>query len=141
MPTRPRSIRLLPVLLFSSLLAACVTTPDDAPQLTAGQPLSERSEHGLVEATISLDGAEIVRGANDLSITLHASQGSAEPELKHVEASMAAHGHSVSTAAISHDGDTFRANLDLFMSGRWQIALGVELEASSDVVEFALDVP
>jgi len=27
------------------------------------------------------------------------------------------------------------------MSGRWQVVLGVELEDSSDLVEFALDVP
>ena len=32
-------------------------------------------------------------------------------------------------------------HLDLFMSGRWQVTLGVELEARSDTIDFALDVP
>ncbi len=130
------------MLLSAALLAACVSTPDDAARLSGGQPLEQRSEHGLVEATVSLESAELVRGANDFSITLRAVEGSAVPVLSHVDAVMAAHGHSVSAASIVTDGDTSRVrDLDLFMSGRWQVTLGVELETSSDVVEFALDVP
>jgi hypothetical protein len=145
MKARARLGSLLRNLLCSALLAACagcVKSPDDTAPLSAGHPLSQRSEHGLVEATVSLEGAQITRGANDLSITLQAAQGSSQPVLTHVDASMIAHGHSTSATNITADGDTFRVlDLDLYMSGRWQIELGVELDASSDVIDFALDVP
>jgi len=124
------------------LLAACVASPDDTAQLSADHALEQRSRQGLVEATVSLAGSELARGANDFSIGLRAAQSSSLPVLTSMDASMAAHGHHVSASSIVSDGQTFRAlGLDLFMSGRWQITLGVELEASSDLVEFALDVP
>jgi hypothetical protein len=124
------------------LLAACVASPDDAAQLSADHALEQRSRQGLVEATVSLAGRELARGANDFSIGLRAAQSASVPVLTSMDASMAAHGHHVSASSIVSEGQTFRAlGLDLFMSGRWQITLGVELEASSDLVEFALDVP
>ncbi|HET7539122.1 MAG TPA: hypothetical protein VFK05_04600, partial [Polyangiaceae bacterium] len=84
--------------LFAACVA-CVAPPDDAAQLSAGHPLSQRSVHGLVDATVSLEGAQLARGANDLAITLQATQAtqaSAAPVLTHVDASMVAHGHSTS---------------------------------------------
>jgi hypothetical protein len=140
MPTRRRFPSI--AILSSALLAACVATPDDVALLNSEHSLSQRSQHGLIEATVSVDSPEITRGPNDFSITLQAAEGSAVPVLTSMEASMAAHGHRVSASSIVGEGQTFQAvDLDLFMSGRWQIALGVELEASSDLVEFALDVP
>jgi len=127
---------------ISLLLAACVAAPDDVAQLSADHALDQRSEHGLVEATVALDSPAITRGPNDLSVTLRSTEAKLAPTLTSVQASMAAHGHRASTADIVSDGETFRVtNLDLFMSGRWQVTLGVELEDSSDVIEFALDVP
>ncbi len=124
------------------MLAACVASPDDAARLSANSPLAQLSEHGLVEATVSLDSPAIARGPNDFSITLRAAESPSAPVLTSVEASMAGHGHHAGPPRIVSDGQTFRAvGLDLFMSGRWQIALGVEIEDSSDRVEFALDVP
>ncbi len=142
MKARRRFSPLAALALSSALLSACVQSPDDVAQLNADQPLDQRSERGLVEATVSLDSPEIARGPNDFSIALRAIQSSSAPVLISVEASMVAHGHRASASRIVSDGPTFHAvGLDLFMSGRWQIALGVELEASSDLVEFALDVP
>jgi hypothetical protein len=142
MSTR-RSFRPLGLLTLCSVLsAACVESPNDVAQLSGDQALVQRSQRGLVEASVALEGREITRGTNAFSIALRPVEGSAAPELISVEASMAAHGHRTSAASIVNDGENFRAiDLDLFMSGRWQIALGVELAASSDVVEFALDVP
>jgi len=141
MPTPSRFVSL--ALLSSALLfIACVATPDDVARLSADHALVERSQHGLVEATVALDDAEITRGTNDLSISLRGSPSTATPLLKSVDAFMAAHGHRTSAESIAFDGETFHAlDLDLFMSGRWQVQLGVELDTSSDVVEFALDVP
>jgi hypothetical protein len=140
MPTHRRFVSL--VILSSTLLAACVASPDDVAHLDADHALDQSSSHGLVEALIALDGHEIVRGPNDLSITLHAANSASLPVLISVDASMAVHGHHASASGIVSEGQTFRAvGLDLFMSGRWQVSLGVELEDSSDLVEFALDVP
>jgi len=142
MKARCRFIALAAIPLSTSLLVACVASPDDVALLNADHSLAQRSQHGLIEATVSLESAQITRGPNDFSIMLQALEGSSVPLLTSVEASMAAHGHHVNASSIVSDGQRFQAiDLDLFMSGRWQIALGVELEASSDLVEFALDVP
>src|SRR3954470_13612592 len=130
-PFRPLGL----LTLCSALSAACVASPNDVAQLSGDHPLLQQSQHGLVEATVALEGSELTRGTNDFSIALRPVEGSAAPELISVEASMAAHGHRTSAASIVSEGENFRAvDLDLFMSGRWQIALGVELAASSDVV-------
>jgi len=126
---------------LAALLVACVGTPDDVAHLNNNQALVQRSEHGLVEATVALDGAALARGPNDFSTTLRADQSSAPAVLKSAAASMAVHGHHASASHIDSDGEQFHFDLDLFMSGRWQVELGVELDSESDVVEFALDVP
>jgi len=141
MSLRVRLASLAPVILASALVAACVGAPDDTAPLSGAHALVQRSQQGLVEATVALDGSELARGVNDFSITLRAADSSAPPALKSVDATMAVHGHRADASRIVSDGEAFHADLDLFMSGRWQIALGVELDASSDVVEFALDVP
>lgn len=142
MKAHRRFIPLAAITLSSALLAACVASPDDVAQLNADHALDQRSSHGLVEATVALESPAIARGPNDFSITLRAADSGSLPTLISVEASMAAHGHRVSTSRIVGDAPMFRAvGLDLFMSGRWQVVLGVELEDSSDLVEFALDVP
>ena len=141
MSTRSRLLALAPIILASALVAACVSAPDDAAPLSGAHALVQRSQQGLVEATVALDGSEVARGVNDFSITLRAADGSAPAALKSVDATMAVHGHRADATSIVSDGEAFHTDLDLFMSGRWQIALGVELGAASDVVEFALDVP
>lgn len=141
MPARSRLASLAPIILGSTLLAACVDAPDDAVRLSGEHALVQRSRGGLVEATVALDGSELSRGVNDFSVTLRATEGSSPPVLKSVDATMAVHGHRADASSIISDGEVFHADLDLFMSGRWQIALGVELDAASDEVEFALDVP
>lgn len=141
MMRRPRCLPLALAVLGSALLAACVGAPEGVAQLSGDHALVQRSQQGSVEATVKLDKAHVTRGVNDFSITLRAAEGSREPVLKSVDAVMAVHGHSTSAPNIVSDGELFHADLDLFMSGRWQIELGVELDASSDRVEFALDVP
>jgi hypothetical protein len=134
--------------LLALLVPACVAAPSDAAHLSRENPLDQRSEQGLVEATVALETAELSRGPNDFLITLHATAGDAAasdvaPQLTSVEAVMAAHGHHAGAPSIVTDANgAFRVEqLDLFMSGRWQVTLGVELEARSDSVDFALDVP
>ena len=135
-------------LFTSALLAwlvcsACVGTPDDTATLSAETPLIQASERGSVEATIRLTDGRLDAGPHDLSVELKAltDSGDAGPVLVSASASMPAHGHQVS-AAVSKSSSGYRVEeLDLFMSGRWQVVLGVELDARSDSVDFALDVP
>ncbi len=123
------------------LCTACVGAPDDTVALGAGATVEQHSEGGLVDATVALGGATLSRGLNDLVVTLHAEDGS-HASLNSVVATMVAHGHHALPPLIVAQGEAFRVEgLDLFMSGRWNIALGVELDSQSDSVEFALDVP
>jgi hypothetical protein len=92
MASRTRLASLASILLGSALLSACVGAPDDVAQLNGNRALVQRSEQGLVEATVALDGSELARGVNDFSITLRA-EGSTPPTLKSVDATMAVHGH------------------------------------------------
>lgn len=130
----------LPLLLL--LATGCVSAPDDAASLNAGAPLVQRSEAGLVEATVTLGEPELDRGLHTFLVDLSALAGTAPPELVSFQAAMPGHGHRVSAGAIDADGDAYHVqDLDLFMSGRWQVTLGVALDDRSDSVEFALDVP
>jgi hypothetical protein len=132
--------------LLFAFVTACVSTPDDAASLGSGAPLVQRSDAGLVQATVTLGEHELSRGPHTFMVDLSALDGSAQPELLSFEAAMPGHGHRVSAGAIdatdSAGARTYHVqDLDLFMSGRWQVTLGVELDDRSDSVEFALDVP
>jgi hypothetical protein len=143
-PLPRRSVgALFSVLASFTLLSACVGAPDDTAHLGAGNQLDQRSEQGLVDATVQLEAADLARGPNDFLITLRPANGDAAPVLTSVEAVMAAHGHHAGAPSILPDtSGAFRVeHLDLFMSGRWQVTLGVELDTRSDSVDFALDVP
>ena len=100
-----------------------------------------RSQAALVNATVTLQEPSLARGVHNFTVGLSAANGGAAPALLSAEATMAAHGHRAD-AVIEPSGTRYQIeDLDLFMSGRWQVTLGVELERRSDVVEFALDVP
>ena len=106
-----------------------------------GESLTLRSQAELVDATVALQEPSLARGVHNFMVGLTAADGDAAPALLSAEATMAAHGHRAE-AIIEPSGAQYQIeDLDLFMSGRWQVTLGVELEQRSDVVEFALDVP
>jgi hypothetical protein len=132
----------VPVWLASCALSACVGAPDGSPDPSAEKPLVQRSDQGLVDATLTLQGGALDRGPHDFLVGLRATRGDSAAVLMSATASMPAHGHQVGAQGIVRDGDGFRIEqLDLFMSGRWDVALGVEVDATSDVIELALDVP
>ena len=161
-----RSLRRAAFLGLLALVAlpACVSAPSDASSLNGGRQLVQRSDADLVRATVSLQATTLARGQNNFLIELQATQdgggvdggsvdggsvdggsvdgGSDVPVLTSATATMPAHGHSVSATSIEQDGTAYRVvGLDLFMGGLWQVDLAVELGASSDHVEFSLDVP
>ena len=109
--------------------------------LNGGKPLVQRSERGLVDATVTLEEASLNRGKHNFQVALTPSEGDALPALVSAEATMPAHGHRVSAEVAAAGSDFVIEDMNLFMSGRWQVTLGVELDTRSDSVEFALDVP
>jgi len=138
-----RRTALLSVTLLS--LAGCVGAPSDTKSLNGGTQLVQASDSGLVSATVSLDGpSTLTRGPNSFLIELDPTDdgGADVPVLSAASATMPAHGHSVTATEIDAVGTAYRiANLDLFMSGVWQVDLTVALGARMDHVEFSLDVP
>jgi len=77
MPKRCRFTPLAAITLCSALNAACVASPEDVARLSADHSLDQRSDRGLVEAIVSLDGSAIARGPNDFSIRLRAAESQA----------------------------------------------------------------
>lgn len=138
-----RRAALLSVALLS--FAGCVGAPSDTKSLNGGTHLVQASETGLVSATVTLDGpSTLTRGPNSFLVQLEpADDGGADtPVLSAASATMPAHGHSVTAPEIAAVGTAYRiADLDLFMSGVWQVDLTVALGTRTDHVEFSLDVP
>jgi hypothetical protein len=125
-------------------LSGCVSAPSDAKSLNGGNPLIQSSDSGLVDATVTLQAATLERGQNSFLVQLQPADDAAAdaPVLTSAVATMPAHGHSVSATSIAPEGEAYRIDdLDLFMSGLWQIDLTISVGAQSDHVEFSLDVP
>jgi hypothetical protein len=135
------------VLLGVTLLSfgGCVGAPSDTKSLNGGTHLVQESDSGLVSATVTLDEpSTLTRGQNSFLVQLDpADDGGADaPVLSAASATMPAHGHSVTATNIVAVGTAYRiADLDLFMSGVWQVDLTVTLGTRMDHVEFSLDVP
>ncbi len=101
----------------------------------------QTSLHGLVEAALVFEGG-LRRGDNTLRAELTPLQGSGVPLLVSAEALMAGHGHHAQAEHIQAEADGFRATgLNLFMTGRWQVELAVELNDAVDSISFPVDVP
>lgn len=102
---------------------------------------SALSENGTVEATVRFDGG-IKHGENTLIVAMapHEAGGNGAT-LAGVEAVMPAHGHQASATQVDESDGEFRAELDLFMTGRWQIRLLLADAPGSDSVVFPADVP
>jgi hypothetical protein len=99
------------------------------------------SEHGLVEAVVHFDGP-VERGDNALFVELRPQRGEAAPNLTAVDAVMPAHTHHAHAASIEPLEQGFRASeLDLYMTGRWQLELQLELGTEQDTVSMPVDVP
>jgi hypothetical protein len=111
-----------------------------APAPTASH-LQVESEKGAITAEVDFDGG-VARGDNTVNVQLTAKAGRAAPELLVVDAAMLAHDHHATAKAVVLEGDTYRVTgLDLFMSGRWLIALELSQGQEADRASFAIDVP
>jgi hypothetical protein len=123
-----------------ALLAACVLVLGCGSPPAAPASVTLRSERGLVEASIGFDGP-VRRGDNKVIAELWAPAGG-EPRLAAVNAYMVAHNHQAQAASIRSTDVGFEASdLDLFMTGRWQLELELTLDDQSDRISMPVDVP
>jgi len=84
----------------------------------------------------------VERGDNELFVELRPLASAGEAELLAVDASMAAHAHEAHAESIAATDAGFRVdNLDLFMTGRWQLELSVAVAGQVDSVSLPVDVP
>lgn len=99
------------------------------------------SDQGLLAAHVQFAGP-VERGENELLVELSPTHGAGEPRLLAVSAVMPAHAHEAHAVSIERTAAGFRANqLNLYMTGRWQVELSLELAESRDSVSLPVDVP
>jgi hypothetical protein len=99
------------------------------------------SDAGLVEAHVQFV-RPVERGDNALLVELTATQGLDTPRLVSVDAVMPAHTHAAHAGSIElSEGGFLARQLNLYMTGRWQLSLGLELAEARDSVSLAVDVP
>jgi hypothetical protein len=121
--------------LICLLLASCA---EPAPAETL---LDLISDAGLLEAHVHFAGP-VERGDNELLVELTPTSGAGEPRLLAVSAVMPVHAHEARAGRIERTALGFRASeLNLFMTGRWQVELTLELAGSGDSVSLPVDVP
>jgi len=99
------------------------------------------SDQGLLEAHVQFAGP-VERGENELLVELSPTRGAGEPRLLAVSAVMPAHAHEANAVSIERTAAGFRATqLNLYMTGRWQVELSLGLAESRDSVSLPVDVP
>ena len=124
---------------FYSLI--CLVLTSCAAPAPAETSVDLISDAGLLEAHVRFAGP-VERGDNELLVELAPTSGAGEPRLLAVSAVMPAHAHQARAGSIERTALGFRASeLNLFMTGRWQVELTLELAGSSDSVSLPVDVP
>jgi hypothetical protein len=133
-----RSALILLSVSCTALSLGCVANEiDDAPLLTSGERLELRAEESGMSTFVELEGS-VVRGDNAFTVTL----SDPEAELTAVSALMPAHGHDTGAPDIERSEDRYSvAGLSLFMPGRWDVTLALEVQAKADRAVFSVDVP
>ena len=128
-------------LAFLLVTAACGSSDGDEAAIgtLAGQgPVRIASrEHVAVEIEPT---APIKLGKNTVPVSFPAESGA---ELVSASALMPAHGHGSPAPKIERAGDGAFVvrDLVLYMSGRWELRLGLRVEAREDEAIVAVDVP
>lgn len=120
------------------LLLAAAACAEPAPLRGSAELVSDA---GLVEARVQFVDP-IERGDNALLVELTATQGPGSPRLLSVDAVMPAHTHQAHAGSIAaSEGGFLASRLNLYMTGRWQLELELELADARDSISFAVDVP
>lgn len=122
------------------VITGCTTAAgDDAALGTLGDDDAVRvSSKQQVEVDVRAD-EPIHLGKNTVHVTFPQA---ALAELASVSALMPAHGHGSPAPLIEHENGGFVIrDLVLYMSGRWELRLGMRVDAQPDEAIVAVDVP
>jgi hypothetical protein len=119
-------------------LVGCVGSAVDDSTLFVGLPIEIESERGGVSAQIACEAGRVVRGDNVLLVEL----SDADAVVLDASAAMPAHGHASDSPAIEEDADGYRVeDLLLYMPGRWDVMLDLDLPSGRDRLLFGMEVP
>jgi len=119
-------------------MTGCVEKGVEGPTLSASKPLEVYAEASGIALSVELDGGSVVRGENALWVRLSAEDAT----LEGVNAVMPAHGHDTAAATLELSDDGYHVTgLLLFMPGRWEVTLELEVGAMLDRASFSVDVP
>jgi hypothetical protein len=132
---------LLGCFLFTWVMSGCVTEPASNSQLIEGGSLEQTSEAGLALGRLSaLDRIET--GANDFQLELSSLPPSESVLLSDVVAVMPGHGHRALPDHLELTNEGYRiVNLELPMSGVWELEGSLLIGDQADAISFAIDVP
>jgi hypothetical protein len=121
-----------------SLASACVENSVEGPTLSGAEPLELRAENSGMALSVALDGDAVVRGENAFLVRL----SDTEAALTAASAVMPGHGHDTASPSIELTDTEYRVTgLLLFMPGRWEVTLELEIGGTSDQAVFSVDVP
>jgi hypothetical protein len=121
-----------------SLVSACVENGVEGPTLSGAEPLELRADNSGMALSVALDGDTVVRGENVFLVRL----SDTEAALTSANAVMPGHGHDTASPSIELTDNEYRVSgLLLFMPGRWEVTLELEVGGTSDQAVFSVDVP
>jgi hypothetical protein len=121
-----------------SLVSACVENSVEGPTLSGAEPLEIRAEKSGMALSVALDGDAVARGENAFLVRL----SDTEATLTAASAVMPGHGHDTASPSIELTDTEYRVTgLLLFMPGRWEVTLELEVGGASDQAVFSVDVP
>jgi hypothetical protein len=123
---------------LGSLASGCVENGVEGPTLSGAEPLEIRAENSGLALSVVLDGDAVVRGENAFLVRL----SDTEATLTAASAVMPGHGHDTASPSIELTDNEYRVTgLLLFMPGRWEVTLELEVGGTSDQAVFSVDVP
>lgn len=121
-----------------SLSFSCVESSVQGPTLSGSEPLEIHAEYSGMPISVALDGDSVVRGENAFLVRL----SDAGATLTAASAVMPGHGHDTASPSIERRGSEYRVTgLLLFMPGRWEVTLELDVAGMSDQAIFRVDVP
>jgi hypothetical protein len=121
-----------------STVNGCVESGVEGPTLSGSEPLEIRADKSGMAISVALDGDEVVRGEN--AFLVHFADD--EARLTAASAVMPGHGHDTASPSIERTETEYRVSgLLLFMPGRWEVTLELEVGGASDQAVFSVDVP
>jgi hypothetical protein len=135
------AIKRLGAVLLTLALTGCVAAPDSSEALGENARIDRASEQGLARGSLSVIGS-VREGSNDFELELTAVPPYELATLQEVVAVMPAHGHRGVPGRVEETDAGYRiVDLELTMSGAWQLRSELFIDEQADAISFEIDVP